>query len=241
MYAGKKLRKLRLSLDINQTEMAKSLGLSQSYYSAVEAGKRKITPKMIEKITATHKVDGGYFTENNGGKKMGGKNGGYDVGELEDVVNNMADERGLKGENKAIFAIFKLIENLFIGRPKNTQIDEIAATLLAETEKWEDKTLNYYLRSTKEISIENPELDKIRNLVEEVLVDTLNLNKIMKTYFESVLNSDIEFIDYKDFKTKRVRNLEQLKQYNQVLEPLFESLQLFIADFAKFDDKKVVK
>lgn len=41
MYAGKKLRQLRLQLELNQTEMANSLGLSQSYYSAVEAGKER--------------------------------------------------------------------------------------------------------------------------------------------------------------------------------------------------------
>lgn len=61
MYAGKKLRQLRQGLDLTQTEFAEALGLSQSYYSSVEAGKRKITPKMIEKINAKWKVDQGYF------------------------------------------------------------------------------------------------------------------------------------------------------------------------------------
>jgi transcriptional regulator with XRE-family HTH domain len=64
MYAGKKLRQLRLQLELNQTEMANSLGLSQSYYSAVEAGKRKITAKMIEKVTAKWKINDGYFSNN---------------------------------------------------------------------------------------------------------------------------------------------------------------------------------
>lgn len=79
MYAGKKLRQLRLQLELNQTEMAKSLGLSQSYYSAVEAGKRKITSKMIEKITIKWKINEGYFgniDSANSDKKMRGKNEG---------------------------------------------------------------------------------------------------------------------------------------------------------------------
>lgn len=63
MYAGKKLRQLRLQLDVNQEEMADSIGLSRSYYSAIELGKRKITPKMIEKIKNRWKIDEGYFIE----------------------------------------------------------------------------------------------------------------------------------------------------------------------------------
>ena len=50
MYAGKLLRQLRLKHDVNQEDMAVSLGLSRSYYAAVETGKRKISKKMIEKI-----------------------------------------------------------------------------------------------------------------------------------------------------------------------------------------------
>ncbi len=61
MYAGKKLRQLRLKFDVNQTDMAESLGLSQSYYAAIETGKRKITKKMVENIKNKWGVDDAYF------------------------------------------------------------------------------------------------------------------------------------------------------------------------------------
>lgn len=61
MYVGSKLRKLRLQLDITQKEMATSVGLSTSYFTAIEIGKRKITKKMIEKLVEKYKIDKDYF------------------------------------------------------------------------------------------------------------------------------------------------------------------------------------
>lgn len=83
MYAGKKLRLLREKIGLNQIEFANSVGLSQSYYSAVEAGKRKITPKMIEKIESRWKLKG-YFSDEN----MGGRN--------EDMVRGIDPRMALK-------------------------------------------------------------------------------------------------------------------------------------------------
>lgn len=240
MYAGKKLRQLRLKLDINQTEMAKSLGLSQSYYSAVEAGKRKITPRMIEKISTKWKINEGYFSSQNtlyNDKKMGGSNGG----DIEGVINELAQEKGYGGENKAILATYKLIEKLFTGNSSQLKTEEISKILLAETEKWDDKTLNYYIRSTQEITRQNPELNAIYKMVSEVITDSVSLNKIIKTYFEPALNNDIEYTDYEGFKAERIENFEKLLKYQDVLKPLSEALANFISNFNKIQkstDKK---
>lgn len=63
MYAGKKLKSLRQTLDINQEDFAKAIGLSQPYYSAVESGKKPISKKMIDKIYQNWKGVAGYFED----------------------------------------------------------------------------------------------------------------------------------------------------------------------------------
>ncbi len=68
MYAGKKLRQLRLQLDKSQQDMASSLGLSQSYYAAIETGKRPISKKMVETISKTYQISEGYFDESDRNK-----------------------------------------------------------------------------------------------------------------------------------------------------------------------------
>jgi transcriptional regulator with XRE-family HTH domain len=103
MYAGKKLKLLRQELDLNQSEMADKLGLSQSYYSAVERGKKKITQKLVKKVEETWNKYKGWF-EQNGVQKMGGENGGkmgatlnlYNHGQVSstkpyDLYNSLSD------------------------------------------------------------------------------------------------------------------------------------------------------
>lgn|SRR5574344_1653279 len=47
---GKELRKLRIDKDQNINSMAKKLGISISYLSSIEAGKRRIPNDMVNKI-----------------------------------------------------------------------------------------------------------------------------------------------------------------------------------------------
>ncbi len=69
-YVGKRLRQLRLKLDKNQDEMATALGVSQSYYSAIEIRKRKISDKLAGKIVDIFKVDKDYFTKDTDSKSI---------------------------------------------------------------------------------------------------------------------------------------------------------------------------
>lgn len=47
---GKELRKIRVDKDHNINDMAKKLGISISYLSAIESGKRKIPAGMVETV-----------------------------------------------------------------------------------------------------------------------------------------------------------------------------------------------
>jgi len=49
---ARRLRLLRLQLDMNQTELAKALGVSQALVSAMEAGSASVTARTVKQLTA---------------------------------------------------------------------------------------------------------------------------------------------------------------------------------------------
>ena len=54
---GKFLRKLRIDIEITMKEMAKKLGISTAYLSALELGKNKINQNIVKKVIVCFKLD----------------------------------------------------------------------------------------------------------------------------------------------------------------------------------------
>lgn len=53
---GKALRRIRLEKDEYLKDMADKLGVSSSYLSAIENGKRRLTSHLLEKIKKTYRL-----------------------------------------------------------------------------------------------------------------------------------------------------------------------------------------
>ena len=63
------LRLIRVYHDMKQGEAAKALGVSPSYLSEVETGKKKATLELVEKYAETYRIPASsimYFSENMG-------------------------------------------------------------------------------------------------------------------------------------------------------------------------------
>lgn len=93
MYAGRILKKLRQDLGFNQDDMALQIGVSQSYYSSIERGKKQISKKLMEKIIRKWNLSSSFFETEKGGvseKNIGGFNGGI-LGGYESSNNDVAD------------------------------------------------------------------------------------------------------------------------------------------------------
>lgn len=195
MYAGKKLRKLRLDLDINQTEMAESLDLSQSYYSAVEAGKRKITPKMIEKIKNKWKIDEGYFfdkKDNSNVYLMRGKNEGVNEG-----VNKFMKLDALELVRRSNIISEKLqqvIEQIRIENPELNKLNNDIALLYDFQEfisNYMDVYLEEYWSLERPILEDNPEqfnYDQYKQKKVKILKKYLPLKPAMDEINTAIVN-----------------------------------------------------
>ena len=57
IFAGPRVKRIRLSLDLTQTAMAEALGISPSYLNLIERNQRPLTVQLLLKLAAVYKVD----------------------------------------------------------------------------------------------------------------------------------------------------------------------------------------
>jgi len=57
MKIGKQIKLIRTEKDIKQYDLARELGITSQYLSAIENGKRSPSFKLLEKIATTFNVD----------------------------------------------------------------------------------------------------------------------------------------------------------------------------------------
>lgn len=88
---GRLVRKLRIELDLTLGEMAKEIGISTAYLSAMETGRRPVTEDVVASATK-------FF-----------KRKGIDAGELRSVVDRQSTEVNvarLAADERALVAAF---------------------------------------------------------------------------------------------------------------------------------------
>jgi len=61
IFAGERLRRLRGQVGVKQGELAGKLGISASYLNQIERDQRPITPRILDRLTATLKVPARHF------------------------------------------------------------------------------------------------------------------------------------------------------------------------------------
>lgn len=59
----KRIKELRIALKINQTQMAKLLGMSQTGYSKYETGENDVPTEILIKLSDIHNVSVDYILE----------------------------------------------------------------------------------------------------------------------------------------------------------------------------------
>ena len=59
----KRIKELRIALKINQTQMAKLLGMSQTGYSKYETGENDVPTEILIKLSDIHNISVDYILE----------------------------------------------------------------------------------------------------------------------------------------------------------------------------------
>jgi transcriptional regulator with XRE-family HTH domain len=84
-----RIRAIRKTLDINQSEFAKRIGLTQTSMSMIEIGKSNLTEKHIKMICTTFNVQEKWLRSGNG--EMFGSPSPYEK-ELVDILGQLTDD-----------------------------------------------------------------------------------------------------------------------------------------------------
>ena len=217
MYVGKKLKQLRLSLELNQTEMSNALSLSQSYYSAVEAGKRKITQKMITNIIEKWNIDSNYFISNKQdlvSDKLGGTNIANAGGMLGGVSmdTNIKASLVIPDNNKVI--------------PTNTK--------QKGKEAFFNKLSELYL-------INNPDIRELKLAVSELSGFEYILSETLKKYYydftPEITSSDSETIQEHVY--NNLKQLERLRPIEKPLLKLADAIKNFYKEMLEAGDEEL--
>lgn len=237
MEPNTKFKNFRKSLNLNQTEFAHKLKVSQGTITDIERGRIGVSKRVKNKITEIFSIDSGYFDIEKSVKNNEinqGIESGYNQG------NDIKDRyySSLKGENKATYDTYKLIEKLSRSGLQQSEIQQLA---IDEAAKLDDKSLFNYLVFAKEIINKRSDLNEIRNLILEFDTPLVDAFKIYKKYYDEILNAEIQSIDYESFKNKRIKILEELLYYKEPLNDLTNALTKFINDFKKLKEKQDTK
>src|SRR5690606_4871549 len=57
IFAGPRIRRIRMARGLTQTTMASGLGISPSYLNLIERNQRRLTVQLILKLASTYQVD----------------------------------------------------------------------------------------------------------------------------------------------------------------------------------------
>lgn len=104
---GKAMKILRLSADISQREMAQELGITPSFLSNMELGRKKITQGWVEKISGYFEARGVPIPD--------------DLNEMADATNGFVSLAGLSLEHQ-----------MLVSRLSRTQLTPLQVTELTE-------------------------------------------------------------------------------------------------------------
>lgn len=192
-----KLKKIRNELRLNQHDFADKLGIKQSYYSAIERGKKEITSKVTNVLLQSVGVNADWWHNSNGtifsGKLLG--NPVVEVVGNKKLIDANFDyavklNEDLKHENKSLYELTKNI------------------SLLSDFEVFIEVFRNEYLNEYQEKRILSryPNAEKVTyKEYKNTVVKTLEDLKDLKEIIGMLGNSMNEFYaDFKEYDTKNI-------------------------------------
>lgn len=178
-----KLKEVRDKLNENQDVFAKRLGITQSYYSAVERGEKAITAKILEKLFKNVGVSSDWWYNSNGNifsSNLSGENVGFDVGLEEKRLIHQSAIRRFEEELKDFHpellelyqAAFKIIDFQYFLKEFNPAYLRQILFLDAKEEPFiEDEKFNYNnyskarLESLQKIKDLGPAIQKLATAI----------------------------------------------------------------------------
>lgn len=242
MYAGAQIKRIRQSLEFNQEEMANILGISQSYYSSIEKGKKPITDKLLQAYydklgVIIHKkssyYDGGQVTNNYGG---------IDI----DIHGGISDI--LKPKVIEFKKMYKRSDQSSSQRQSTKRDEWISKTVSENLDMPVMLDINVTNKLILDIKSMNNEITRIWDAIHEITSLENIIESIEYTYFKDVISAQSEKIkyydgksfDYLSYKENVINEYKKCLKYLSALEKFSKAIDVFYKEFSELDEKNVI-
>lgn len=134
---GEKLKKLMFEFNVTQEDLARELGLDQSYISKLKLGKRNPSLKKLEMFAEYFKVPLNFFLQNSGNTQSGNNN---IIGNQNTIIPQQQNKTSLMrvvnmcDENTVVKVVIAKKKNLHISslNYKNAKLVFMKATMLID-------------------------------------------------------------------------------------------------------------
>jgi DNA-binding XRE family transcriptional regulator len=214
MYVGKKIKALRVELGLMQEDFANELKISQSYYSSIERGKKKISDKLKSDIIKKYGLLNDYFVGGENiikGRVLKNNLGGKNVGGNEGVTENNSTDNGIL--KKYSFTEGNINENA----PK---IVEFINTYRAKNSDYDKFFKLCYLNN----QFKDWVLDYINEINDTLILPNGFYHSEKLSYNDFEKQTKLQFDKYQPF----VKNIERIKElYSFIAQEALQLKSLF--------------
>lgn len=220
MKSAEKLKAVRKHLKLSQEKMATIIGVKQSYYSEMERGEKEPSANVLKSLFTEGGISAEWFL--------------HDKGDMFANANSViVDGKKLtNGEFEAMTFLYDYLNNNGIHSLNKKKDREIMMSKLANLE---DKGIYYHVKSTDEINATYPELNELRSVIHDFVIDVEILTQIVDIYINPVLKGTIEYTDYESYRDTRIKKIKSLTPYLQMVKNVKKPISTFISAFKKLD------
>jgi len=219
-----KFKELRKGLNLNQTEFADKINVSQGTITDIERGRIRVSKRVQKKITEIFGIESGYFNNeiqlNNNEINQGNESG----------VKQGFDKKG------------NLIDNIQKDKKSNSfPIDYFNKENFYLKQKFEKKLLIDIVRNHQYINELQGYLNTISNF--EFIIDNLNhyyFNKVDLQFHNSMKYLENWKFNYDKFKADFISEIEKLEVIRPALNKLSKAIEAFYEEIKDFDKENII-
>lgn len=228
------IKLIREDKKLKQDEFARELGITQSYLSALETGRKNVTNKLVQKLFDFFNISPQWFYNDIGNmynSSMGnidGVNDGVNWNKTHTLNPHLNPHLSSDhmGDN---------YEGGIGGESQNTKTEKKLFPIVGK-----DQNYGYLIKSIKDLKETHPDLMDLQYKISELSALLIDAEKIYQTYIDGSLNGNIAAKSYLEYRNKRIGHLQTYTKYDKAINPFLLALKKFVIDFREFDSQNVI-
>lgn len=246
-----RLKQLRIAKGLSQTALAKQLGITPSYVSAMERGEKNITRQVIEKLIELFEVSADWFISGLDTNGIGQNLHLIPTKSYTQSVKN-GDLGAEKGQNKT-FKIRGKQDDTFRSWAAELKNDPEVQAYRKRAEQWTEKQAEFKELFKSDLRHNNPAALQLITESDHLLWLAGNVSSFHMRYFkaftasrfgfDALTNPDLnpETITYNDYREELMRGVAQMEKYRAAVTTANAKMREALRELLPFDEDGVIQ